>query len=78
MAKEFYAGVWLGIQNFDTAVANVPKITDIICNAATLKECKEDIEQAVKDFDPTITGRRFAIIKVAFIEEVDHSLKEEA
>ena len=70
--KEFYAGVWLGVQNFDTVINNQYEIKDIIGHAPTLEQCKHNIKNA--NLEDDLEGRRFAIIKVQHIEDVDYSL----
>lgn len=71
MTKEFHAAVWLGIQTFDTCIARAYKIEDIIAHGETLEEVKENLASEQTNIKDDITNRRFAIIKVTHIEDVD-------
>lgn len=74
MKNEFYAGVWLGIQNFDTCIRNNYKIEDIIGHGNSLEQCKENIRNA--DIKDDLQARKFAIVKIELIEEFDLNAME--
>jgi hypothetical protein len=75
MSKQFYAAVWLGIQEFDTCIAKAYKIEDIIAHGNSVEEVKANLEKA--DLVDDLQIRRFAIIKVEHIETVNVSIEEE-